>query len=609
MMWTRTVSRMAGLTLLMAALASCDYSEELSTATEAVDRQIDAGDAQVRGDLEEQIAQLITDNAALQERVTRLEAEIGGTAGDAPEDGLTDSVVDGLRADLDGVAAEVADLETDLEGVVSDLGGVMSEVETARGTNTSLGDRIDALEANQTVGLDARVGALETEVGGGLPGFTNSRIDANESGVGALEVAIGMPYSGLPLSQRTDGLESEVGGSPPGFATSRIDANETAALSQAADILELEDAVGMPYSDASSLSARATGLETGVADNAADILTNAGLIGDNASDIGVNTSDIASNGLDIASNAADISTLESAVGIPYGAATPLDGRVSSVETTLAPVSVVGDDWILESVNLHVRNGSGATDLDNGFAPGTGNLVIGYDESGSADSSGVFVAGAGDVKSGYHNVVIGQGHQYYSYGAVISGLDHEVGGPNACVLGGRESTAYGVRSVVVGGWAGLTAIEGQDGVILGGTGLTADVSQEVSSATRVPSEVLFTTASTTGNPTGASTNNQKYSGFQAWAESNGCSGYRICTADEIVGFLSEGNGLPDPDGLGEPVWLRHGPNNDPTTANCNDWGSSSSASTAPVIAWASANPTKPRLGYASCDQSLRVACCR
>jgi len=103
-----------------------------------------------------------------------------------------------------------------------------------------------------------------------------------------------------------------------------------------------------------------------------------------------------------------------------------------------------------SVNVQIVSGSGST---SGTPNGTGNLVIGYDESPGS-------------QTGSHNLVLGTGQTYTSYGSIVGGSNNSAKdqytsvmgqynaatGPAASVAGGRFNTASGFNASVVGGYA-------------------------------------------------------------------------------------------------------------------------------------------------------------
>ena len=122
----------------------------------------------------------------------------------------------------------------------------------------------------------------------------------------------------------------------------------------------------------------------------------------------------------------------------------LTARVAALETTLAGVSRSGNQIIIEGANLHIRSGSGATD---GPVNGLGNLIVGYNE----------LRGAGDDRSGSHNLIVGREHNYSAYGGVVAGLRNGVSAAFASVNGGRDNVSGGAHATV-GGGSGVTLLE-------------------------------------------------------------------------------------------------------------------------------------------------------
>src|SRR5262249_46125517 len=113
------------------------------------------------------------------------------------------------------------------------------------------------------------------------------------------------------------------------------------------------------------------------------------------------------------------------------------------------------------VNVQIVNGTGSTST---IAPkATGNLIVGYNEDdgtargtctvsfSNSDSfedtcskdGGTFTRSL----SGSHNVVIGSGHGYSSFGGMVVGQDNLIAGKFAVVSGGAANTASGAYSSV------------------------------------------------------------------------------------------------------------------------------------------------------------------
>lgn len=156
----------------------------------------------------------------------------------------------------------------------------------------------------------------------------------------------------------------------------------------------------------------------------------------------------------------------------------LSTRVDQLETTVASrdvldglvpfVSVSGSDVKLTGANLVLQNGAGSTDTVNG----TGNLVIGY----NAPRDGT------NDKTGSHNLVIGDGHVYSSYGGFVAGEENSIMAPNASVvggtfgvveaelgtvLGGYKNHVEALYATVVGGYGNVVLSDGMAASILGG----------------------------------------------------------------------------------------------------------------------------------------------
>jgi hypothetical protein len=88
------------------------------------------------------------------------------------------------------------------------------------------------------------------------------------------------------------------------------------------------------------------------------------------------------------------------------------------------------------VNVQIVNGEGKTASTNG----AGNLVIGYDEN-----AGSF------PQTGSHDLILGLGQTFTSYGGLVAGRENTLSGPFASVLGGQENVASGEGATVSGGF--------------------------------------------------------------------------------------------------------------------------------------------------------------
>jgi hypothetical protein len=133
-----------------------------------------------------------------------------------------------------------------------------------------------------------------------------------------------------------------------------------------------------------------------------------------------------------------------------------------------PSGVGGKPTILFSgANVQIVNGAGATQTTDG----AGNLVIGYDDEPFE-------------QTGSHNLVLGSGQAYTSYGALLAGEGNEASAPYTAVFGaineasglassvtgGHGSTASASYSSVTGGSG--NAASGEDSSVTGGLSGTA-----------------------------------------------------------------------------------------------------------------------------------------
>ena len=109
----------------------------------------------------------------------------------------------------------------------------------------------------------------------------------------------------------------------------------------------------------------------------------------------------------------------------------------------------GPHIIIEGANLHVRSGSGATDDLGGVLYGLGNVVIGYNEYDPTQLR---------ARTGSHNLIVGNGHGYTSFGGFLAGFANEVNRPNSSVSGGTGNQANGWASSISGGQGNRASAE-------------------------------------------------------------------------------------------------------------------------------------------------------
>jgi hypothetical protein len=146
----------------------------------------------------------------------------------------------------------------------------------------------------------------------------------------------------------------------------------------------------------------------------------------------------------------------------------LESRLAAVEAKLASVSVETVDGQptvrFNGVNVQVVDGSGDT---SGDVNGRGNLIVGYN-----------LTEPGEVRTGSHNLVVGDRHSYTSFGGFIAGVNNRVDGVFSTVAGGATNVASGTRSAVLSGYGNRatgidsTVIAGWDNTVTGEAAVVA-----------------------------------------------------------------------------------------------------------------------------------------
>jgi hypothetical protein len=141
-------------------------------------------------------------------------------------------------------------------------------------------------------------------------------------------------------------------------------------------------------------------------------------------------------------------------------------RVAALEQLLTHFSREGTEVFITGANLHLVNGLGETDCtDENFKPipdcpnGLGNLIVGYNEPREI--------GGPDIRTGSHNVVVGLGHNFSSFGGLVVGFVNTISGGFASVSGGQFNTASGTWAAVSGG--NFNTASGAWSVVSGGGG--------------------------------------------------------------------------------------------------------------------------------------------
>jgi len=170
----------------------------------------------------------------------------------------------------------------------------------------------------------------------------------------------------------------------------------------------------------------------------------------------------------VAALEAAVDRLEMAVALQQRAIAELRGTNDALTSKLKCVSSISTDKdvVFEGCNVHVRNGLGQTGTTNGY----GNLIVGYNKNEVA------------TRTGSHNFIVGDLHEYKSYGGIVSGTTNTLSAPNATILGGGENEARttsgtilgasraitDTAAVIVGGMRNYAGVGANFGVVIGGT---------------------------------------------------------------------------------------------------------------------------------------------
>jgi hypothetical protein len=122
-----------------------------------------------------------------------------------------------------------------------------------------------------------------------------------------------------------------------------------------------------------------------------------------------------------------------------GKALSFPDRFAALERKLTALTfdAATNEVVITGANLRLLNGLGSTETTNGL----GNLIVGYHEPRDNGET---------RQTGSHNVVVGQEHQFSSFGGLVVGLQNEIRGAYASVSGGVRNTAAGEHASVSGG---------------------------------------------------------------------------------------------------------------------------------------------------------------
>jgi hypothetical protein len=250
----------------------------------------------------------------------------------------------------------------------------------------------------------------------------------------------------LPMITACQGYDDEVND-----LQAQIDSLDTVIKTQSATIAELESLLA---------SVSGSGLES-VKTLASDVASAQADIADIQDQINDNEASISTNAVDIDAIEATYATQSwvNSQGYASGSAlTSLSSNVGSLEASMDDVddlmaflTVGSEDIYIDGASLHIRNGTGNT---AGPVNGTGNLIVGYNETSS-----------GYDRTGSHNLVIGSYNQYSSYAGIIAGYANQSTAAFASVLGGVYNNASGPYSFVGAGYSNEAS--GNYSAVLGG----------------------------------------------------------------------------------------------------------------------------------------------
>lgn len=370
-------------------------------------------------------------------------------------------------ADLTPVRQQVAELKAFHAELSARITELQSADQTLRNQNASLAERLSAIQPADLAPLRADIAELKA-----TSEARQKIIDTLVSKEEALMTAA------TGLQAQIDSLEIP-GLDPVEAAIAELDSRQTAHESaltllkdetsrQGATITELKER-------GNALMVAATGLQSQIDDL-------------DVPDISVVTSEIAK--LEI--QTADLREEQEDLVDEMDSLGRLDLRqlavdVGDLKRIFRGVSREGEVLRFDSMNVQITSGAGATDAE---VNGRGNLIIGYDED---IKPFLDQEKPGSDKSGSHNLVVGRGHNYRSYGGIVSGLDNDLAGSYSIAAGTRNQ-ALGSFSAVTGGQ--LNTASGWYSSVSGGFGnIASENSASVSGGQR--NEAAGATASVSG----------------------------------------------------------------------------------------------------------------
>ncbi len=136
----------------------------------------------------------------------------------------------------------------------------------------------------------------------------------------------------------------------------------------------------------------------------------------------------------------------------------LTAKIRKLEKLFAGVTRSESGIHFTKMNVHIENGLGTTNGNtkypasiapsNGIVNGLGNLIVGYNED--IDPEFHLNPRPTSDKSGSHNIVVGYGNNYSSFGGLVIGQYNIISGPYSSVTGGRSNIASGRFSSISAG---------------------------------------------------------------------------------------------------------------------------------------------------------------
>eukprot|EP00457_Paulinella_chromatophora_P010056 gb/GEZN01010143.1/.p1 GENE.gb/GEZN01010143.1/~~gb/GEZN01010143.1/.p1 ORF type:complete len:322 (+),score=31.46 gb/GEZN01010143.1/:140-1105(+) len=134
---------------------------------------------------------------------------------------------------------------------------------------------------------------------------------------------------------------------------------------------------------------------------------------------------------------AEINTLQTVTSTQRSQINDLNTLTEVLDQCVEPYG--GDSKLtITGCNLFVNNGAGS---GNTVLNGVGNIFVGYNDNPGS-------------QTGSHNLIVGNGHTFTSYGGFLAGVQNTISAPHASIAGGCQNVV---------GIAGL----GEFGAILGG----------------------------------------------------------------------------------------------------------------------------------------------